>query len=485
MPNELYVQWLKDWMDKAYDLQSKGYQTLRKAHDSMKACPIDIGHPSQAAQLKYIGPVLCARLEKTLLAHCKENGLEMPSRPSEKRSGEDRDHDTVLPAAKKRAAKAYVPAFRGGPYALLMGLTEPSARDSMAKSDLIRLSQPFCDASFEVASDQRGFYTAWNSIKTLIEKELVHKSGSPPKYSITDAGAAIAARIRQTTQQTPVGAEATAQRSIVTDVDGPEVVQPDTQARDDQNSGEFVEEMATATASRSDLDFINNAEAPIEPEIIPAGTFKIQLIIDNREVKTQKDRAFIDDQLYRAGIELSSRALDVGDALWIAKCHNGREIVLDHIVERKRMDDLVSSIKDGRFHEQKFRLQRCGARNIIYVIEETNLQDVISYHEAIQTALSSTQMVNGFFVKRVQSLDYTMRYLIRLTHKLTTFYEAQDLHVLPDRAVDTRTFTALLKRLEVKTPDRKYYLSFEAFSGLTVKSVNLQVSLVLTATLIH
>ena len=30
-----------------------------------------------------------------------------------------------------------------------------------------------------------------------------------------------------------------------------------------------------------------------------------------------------------------------------------REVVLEHIVERKRIDDLAGSIMDGRFHEQK------------------------------------------------------------------------------------------------------------------------------------
>ena len=30
-----------------------------------------------------------------------------------------------------------------------------------------------------------------------------------------------------------------------------------------------------------------------------------------------------------------------------------RELVLDYVIERKRMDDLCSSIKDGRFKEQK------------------------------------------------------------------------------------------------------------------------------------
>ena len=30
-----------------------------------------------------------------------------------------------------------------------------------------------------------------------------------------------------------------------------------------------------------------------------------------------------------------------------------RELVLDYIIERKRMDDLCGSIIDGRFREQK------------------------------------------------------------------------------------------------------------------------------------
>ncbi len=31
----------------------------------------------------------------------------------------------------------------------------------------------------------------------------------------------------------------------------------------------------------------------------------------------------------------------------------GRELVLDYVMERKRMDDLAGSIVDGRFKEQK------------------------------------------------------------------------------------------------------------------------------------
>ena len=36
-----------------------------------------------------------------------------------------------------------------------------------------------------------------------------------------------------------------------------------------------------------------------------------------------------------------------------------REVVLDYVVERKRMDDLCGSIIDGRFREQKVYLLSC------------------------------------------------------------------------------------------------------------------------------
>lgn len=47
------------------------------------------------------------------------------------------------------------------------------------------------------------------------------------------------------------------------------------------------------------------------------------------------------------------RHLKVGDFAWISRHKDGKELVLPYIVERKRMDDLGGSIKDGRFHEQK------------------------------------------------------------------------------------------------------------------------------------
>lgn len=103
-----------------------------------------------------------------------------------------------------------------------------------------------------------------------------------------------------------------------------------------------------------------------EPVVLRASTFTVHLILDNREVRAKEDRAYIQEELIRRGVRPLMRSLDVGDALWIAKRETGDsvtgpsseedEIVLDWIVERKRLDDLIGSIKDGRFREQKVLL---------------------------------------------------------------------------------------------------------------------------------
>ena len=46
-----------------------------------------------------------------------------------------------------------------------------------------------------------------------------------------------------------------------------------------------------------------------------------------------------------------------------------QEYVLEYLVERKRVDDLASSIRDGRFFKQKAAMRRCGCRCLLYLVE--------------------------------------------------------------------------------------------------------------------
>jgi crossover junction endonuclease MUS81 len=90
-----------------------------------------------------------------------------------------------------------------------------------------------------------------------------------------------------------------------------------------------------------------------ESNVFRAGSYTIYLILDTRE-RGGKSREGIRDDLRNNGVLVEVRPLELGDVAWIAKDPaTGRECVLDVVLERKRLDDLVGSIKNGRFHEQK------------------------------------------------------------------------------------------------------------------------------------
>jgi crossover junction endonuclease MUS81 len=175
------------------------------------------------------------------------------------------------------------------------------------------------------------------------------------------------------------------------------------------------------------------------PEVLTAGTFTIHLLLDNREVRALNDRDYIATNLENAGVTPIIKALKVGDVMWVARENGpaGREVVLDHIVERKRLDDLLFSVRDGRFHDQKFRLKKSGMKNVTYIIEDLTMGVLDAQtQEIIETAISSTQVVDGFFVKKTSKLDETIQYLVRMTKMLQKLYQVPNTtHELPHTAL--------------------------------------------------
>ena len=96
-------------------------------------------------------------------------------------------------AAKPKAPKTYVPQSRSGAYAILLALVlaidNPQACTQvyMGKSELSRAAQPYSDSSFS-ASEKGSYYTAWNSMKTLVGKGMVYATGNPQRYCLTEEG---------------------------------------------------------------------------------------------------------------------------------------------------------------------------------------------------------------------------------------------------------------------------------------------------------
>ncbi|KAF9168811.1 Crossover junction endonuclease mus81, partial [Mortierella sp. AD010] len=232
--------------------------------------------------------------------------------------------------------------------------------------------------------------------------------------------------------------------------------------------------------------------AGFQPIKFIPGTFEICLVLDIREVRTQTDRDYLGQKLKDRGVNVTKRALDVGDVIWVARLKDPSfdgpdEIVLDYIVERKRMDDLVYSIKDGRFTEQKFRLKRSGLGHVIYLVETHRLGEVYEIGaDAIRTATTAIQIHDNFFLRRTNHTDHTIDYLVNVTNALKRLYEyktslkiylykSETLFAIPDAIVNRSTYLDLQRELKESYPDRTYLTSYRSFSVLNGKSETIVV----------
>jgi crossover junction endonuclease MUS81 len=488
----------------------------------MKACPLKFDHPSQAQQLHGLGPKLCDRLADKLKAHCTANGLPIPQLPQhgQKRQSDDKGNGEAQPAKKARKAKPYVPTLRSGAYALVLALAtlDENNTQGLTKTETIELAQPHCDASFTVPSDPTQFYTAWNSMKTLVAKDLVYERGRPLKrYMLTDDGWDVARRMQgiekgslsnllandralsgkgNKRSNAPEPKDSVANDSQPSFTRGTEMPSttldqlstPEQAQRRPFNAG-FATARQQSPSPEKEREQNDAFPPTFAPILLPAGSFTVHLVLDTREVRTKTDRDYISEQLNKSGVKPISRALPLGDALWIAKLspsseriltsnnigddgEGNDEIMLDHIVERKRLDDLIGSIKDGRFHEQKFRLRRSGVKNVTYIIEDYSIsaENEGKYGEAVSSAIASTQVVNNYFVKKTAKLDDTIRYLARMTKMLQAMYEKRDLQIIPTKVIEAKTYLALITWLCEEQPSKGHFLTFSAFSAICGKS---------------
>ena len=138
----------------------------------------------------------------------------------------------------------------------------------------------------------------------------------------------------------------------------------------------------------------------------------IEIIIDSREILLFNNINARDLDKYKEHIKIIKEQLDLGDI--IIKFDNNI-----FIYERKTVKDLLSSIKDGRYNEQKLRLLS-NYNNINYIIEE---DDIISSKNGYnQNILSSIYLhsiyrdkINIFFTK---TIDETATFILILATKI-------------------------------------------------------------------
>ena len=143
----------------------------------------------------------------------------------------------------------------------------------------------------------------------------------------------------------------------------------------------------------------------------------MKIVIDNREHTLAKLlKALNNDYEYNIPIEV--KQLDLGD---IAIHLDNEEII---ILERKNLSDLASSIRDGRYAEQSYRLNGHSLHNhnIIYIIEGniSRYSDKFSKikPETLYVTMFCLQYFKGFSVFRTMGITETAEYILRITDKL-------------------------------------------------------------------
>ena len=151
----------------------------------------------------------------------------------------------------------------------------------------------------------------------------------------------------------------------------------------------------------------------------------MKLKIDNREHELiHKMNYYIKSVSHFSSITFDIESLDIGDIVYLDD--EGKDQL---IIERKSVNDLLSSIKDGRYNEQSYRLNgiELHNHNIIYLIEG----DILTHFNlAVYSAMVSLNYHKGFSVTRTFNINETAIFVCNTLLKLNKtnkppFYSSQ------------------------------------------------------------
>lgn len=130
---------------------------------------------------------------------------------------------------------------------------------------------------------------------------------------------------------------------------------------------------------------------------------------ENKLIEEVKSLISAEGSAFKA-IEIATENLLLGDINIQAHSHN-------ILIERKTVDDLLASIKDGRYDEQSYRLQSVNNNNnckVYYFIEGK----IRKCHQMTYSSLLSLNYFKGFSVMRTDDLKETASMMLYMTLKL-------------------------------------------------------------------
>jgi ERCC4-type nuclease len=144
----------------------------------------------------------------------------------------------------------------------------------------------------------------------------------------------------------------------------------------------------------------------------------MKIIVDEREAILY-EICLTHENYAKDNFTLEKRMLQLGDILFT----NDDESITYLCIERKSLQDLLSSIKDGRYTEQSYRLSNCypNAHNVIYLLE--GMLSTIKDKKTVISCIASLNYFKGFSVHRTVSIAETAMYILCMADKMSREFQ--------------------------------------------------------------
>uniref|UniRef100_A0A5S6QQK7 Crossover junction endonuclease MUS81 n=1 Tax=Trichuris muris TaxID=70415 RepID=A0A5S6QQK7_TRIMR len=351
----------------------------------------------------------------------------------------------------RRKSQEYVPRYRSGGYAILRALYENAVSTGNEWLETVKLqkaAQQFCNEYIGPSTRNQPF-TAWASRKTLITKNLGRSMAEhfaealKEQKSTNNDNASLGKQLpfghpspgahfpksRQANLSfftTVPNRKSDSVRAMHVDISSDSKssaapMEPCFSYNVDSFESEpgTVSEPAVDRDSASVLRPLFCLDCGCSHKVMDSSNFHLTLLVDHSETKggpigrrgpvgeRQTSRTKLHCALTEAGIPFEERDLT---------------LVVDIIIERKRIDDLAHSImgKEARYREQKFRLRNCGFARVVYLVEDYDgFASMADFKKAaVRGACSKTRVVDRFDVVKTANVTQTAEYLKAMTEHI-------------------------------------------------------------------
>lgn len=195
----------------------------------------------------------------------------------------------------------------------------------------------------------------------------------------------------------------------------------------------------------------------------------MHLLVDAREPKSVLNHLNALNEQSTNKINIIQKNLTVGDYVFYDEI-NDKEIL---IIERKSLADLESSIKDGRYKEQSFRLNEANVHNhnIIYLLEGA----IINYKNAnfkstLYSTLFSLNYYKGFSVFNVLNQNETIELLLAIGTKLMR-ENKPGFYCLNDTKTDNSLNTSQLEYSNTLKSTKKSHITKDNIFTIMLKQI--------------